>query len=321
MFLVRHRPVVRALALAIAVTTTLSVKSFAATDWTPVQTALQANGLEFPGNVLRFELSRQDLPVTADGQTLTIGEIAEVANGFVAFKPIDDQLFFVDGALPAQETELADLQTALRADKRIRITAIVNHSILETPKLIWVHFEAIGSGTDLATSLASALKVIHSPQIGVHDLLGTNSVIDPSLLPAPFMKLFEEGTVEQLNGIFAFYLPLPDEHRVFVDGVRGETGLGVGHSFYIQFSFTGGTTATLNVELAVRLGEIQAVGDVLRAGGFAISGQSNYFLNDSPQLYFIHATGSGDGFTLGTTLYQAIQIIQAGDRRDHGFGQ
>ncbi|MBT9330942.1 DUF1259 domain-containing protein [Paracidobacterium acidisoli] len=318
MFLVKRRPVVRAFALAVALTTTLCAKSFAAPDWTPIQTALQANGVELPGNVLRFELSRQDLPVTANGQTLAIGEIAAVANGFVAFKPIFGHDFFVDGALPAQETELGALQTALRKDSRIHITAVINHSIGETPKLIWVHFEALGSGADLATSLATALKVIHSPQIGNHYAIGTNSIIDPSQLPAPFQKLFNEGTVEQFNGIFVFYLPRPNEQRLFVDGVRGESGLGVGHSFYIQFSFSGGTTATLNVELALRSGEIQAVEDILRAGGFTISSASNHFVNDTPHLYFVHATATGDGFTLGTALVDAIDTIRSANR-DHRF--
>jgi Domain of Unknown Function (DUF1259) len=317
MYMATRRPVVRALALAIAVSTTLCAKSFAAPDWTPIQTALQANGLQLPGNVLRFELSRQDLPVTADGQTLTIGEIAAVANGFVAFKPIEGQRFFADGALPAQETEVAALQAALRQDTRIHITAIVSHSILELPKLVWVHFEATGPGTELATSLATALETIHSSQIGVHAALGTNSILNTSLFPAPFVNLVKQGTIEQLNGIFVFYLPRPEEHRITLGNVPGETGLGVGHSFYIQFSFSGGTAATLNVELALRAEEVQPVEDVLRAGGFTISSASNHFLNDDPHLYFIHAVASGDGFTLGTTLFDAIEITQANSRGDH----
>ena len=51
--------------------------------------------------------------------------------------------------------------------------------------------------------------------------------------------------------------------------------------------------------------------DTLRAGGFTISAQHNQLLDDTPHLYFVHASASGDGFTLGNTLYTVIKIIQA----------
>jgi hypothetical protein len=264
-----------------------------------------------PGQVLRFELVRQDLTVTVNGQTLPSYEVAAVANGFVAFKEIHDGQFFADGSLPAQESEVAALETALRANTHIRITAIVNHVILETPKLVWVHFEATGNGATLAASLATALMTINNPQIGVGVIPGTNTVFNPSsILPPQFLKLFDEGFVEQLVDIFAFYLPRPDERRISLSGVPAETGLGVGQSFYIQVSLSGGTNATLNIDFALRAEEVQAVEDTLRAGGFTVTSQSSHFVDDNPHLYFVHATASGDGLGLGTTLYNVIQIIQ-----------
>jgi hypothetical protein len=150
----------------------------------------------------------------------------------------------------------------------------------------------------------------HSPQLHVLAVLGTNTVFDPSILPAKFLKLFDEGTIEQLDSTFVFYLPRPDEKRITENGVKGETGFGVGHSFYIKFPFSGGTDVTLNIELALRSGEIQQVEDTLRAGGFTVTAQNNHFINDNPHLYFVHAYGSGDGFQLGNTLLSVIQIIQ-----------
>lgn len=305
--------VAKAVILAFVLLSFMNQKAFAAPDWTAIQTAMGAPGVEMPGDVLRFDLVRADLTMTVNGQTQTVGA---VANGFVAFKRAENGRMFVDGSLPAQETELAALEAALRADPRIHIAAIGDHFILESPKLTFVEFEANGDGSDLATALAAALAAIHSPQLGVIEVPGTNNVFNPStILPPNVLKLFDEGFVEQLDYIFAFYLPRPDERSISIGDVRSEAGLGVGQSFYIQVPFSGGSNITLDVDFALRPDEVQAVEDVLRAGGFSITSQANHYLYGDPNLQFVHATASGDGMTLGGSLYSAIQIIQASARR------
>lgn len=304
----------RVLALAFVFSVLCCSTSYAATDWNSIENAMKTTGTKFSGNVLRFELVRQDLTVSVNGTALPATQVALVANGYVSFKPISSSRFFVDGSLPAQESELAALQTALRQDANIKITAITNHDIGETPKLIWVHFEASGNGADLAASIATALETIHSPQLHVSVITGTNAVFDTSILPAKFLKLFDEGTVEQLTDIFVFYLPRPDERAFSLGDVPAEPGLGVVQSFYIQIDFSGGSNATLNIELALRKDELQTVSDILRSGGFTIAAEDTHFLNANPDLYYVDASGSGDGFTLGTTLYDAITTIQKSAR-------
>jgi hypothetical protein len=300
----------KVLALTLVFFSLSSQKTFAAPNWAPIQAAMKAPGTPMPGSVLRFELVRQDLTETVNGQVFQLPFVASIANGFVAFKPTKGR-FFVDGSLPAQETEVAALQTALRSNTAIHITAIVNHVIQETPKLIWVHFEATGDGAELATSVAAALETIQNPQVGVTVIPGTNTVIVPStILPANLLAEFNKGFVEQLTDIFAFYLPRPDLTSITVAGIPGEAGLGGGQSFYIQFPFSGGTNITINIDFALRVTDIQPVEDMLRAGGFTITAQSNHFTDDNPHLFFVHATASGDGLTLGNTLYSVIQTIQ-----------
>ena len=260
----------RAFALVFVSSLLMTGKTYAATDWSAIQSALKADGSLMPGNVLRFELDRKDLTVSVNGQALNPFE-AQVANGFVAFKQIRNNWFFADGSLPAQESELPAVQTTLRLNTHIRITAITSRVINESPALIWVHFEAAGNGANLAASVAAALAILHNPQ-SVAVIPGTNTVLDPSsILPPNFLKLFDEGYIEVLQNVFAFYLPRPDENRIFVDGVKSETGLGIGQSFYIQVSVTGGTTASMDIDFALRAEEVQVAEDTLRAGGFSVT--------------------------------------------------
>jgi hypothetical protein len=86
----------------------------------------------------------------------------------------------------------------------------------------------------------------------------------------------------------------------------------VGQSFYIQVPFSGGTNVTLNIDFALTAQELPPVQSMLRAGGFTLSSLSNHYVDENHRLYFLHATASGDGFALGNTLFNVIQIIQIG---------
>ena len=116
----RRSQVVKALVLAFVFLSFLNQKVFAASDWTAIQTVMGASGVEMPGDVLRFDLVRSDLNMSVNGQPQTLGA---VANGFVSFKPAGNGQMFVDGSLPAKETELATLETAFacrQADPYLR---------------------------------------------------------------------------------------------------------------------------------------------------------------------------------------------------------
>ena len=137
---------VRMLVLAVVLLSPLG--AFAATDWSGIQAAMGTDGYVFPGDVLHFQLSRRDLPISIDGvPPLNVIFNAAVSNGFVAFKEKRRNDFFADGALPAQESEVLALEDSLLSHGRaIRITAVYSHVTNISPKLIWVHFEATGPG-------------------------------------------------------------------------------------------------------------------------------------------------------------------------------
>jgi len=304
---------VRMLVLAVVLLPTQG--AFAATDWSGIQAAMGTDEYVFPGDVLHFQLARHDLPVSVDG--VPLGSLylnVAVANGFVAFKEKRRNDFFADGALPAQESEVAALEDSLLSHGRaIRITAVYSHVTNISPKRIWVHFEATGPGADLATFLAAALATIHSPQLNVVFIPGTNFVFDPSLLPGPILDLFNEGLVAQVDNIFAFWLPRPDECSIGLDSrVGAESGLGVGQTFYIQVDFSGGADITINIDFALRPHELPAVQSILRSGGFTLPSQSNNYVSDNPRLHYLHATASGNGILIGATLFKAVKVIGLG---------
>lgn len=300
---------VQILVLALAF---LSVHSaFAATDWSGIQTAMGTEGAVLPGDVLRFQLVRRDVTYSVNGVPVYQGYIGSVTNGFVAFKEKRNGQFYVDGALPAQESEVSALQDSLLLHPQIKITAVYNHVTNVSPQLTWVHFEATGSGVKLATWIATALETIHNPHLGVFFVPGSNSVLPPGTLPPEFQDIFNEGYFATVNSFFIFWLPRPDEKRLTLDDrVKAETGLGVGQTFYINIDFNASNTnAVINIDFALCQDELPAVQSILRTGGFTLPSLSTNYVSLNHPLYYLHATGSGDGFALGNTLFKAIQAI------------
>jgi hypothetical protein len=294
-------------------------RAYASTDWSAIESAMKVDGVVLPNGVLRFELVRQDIGnITVNGQL--VGE-HEGVSGFVGFKQIEGGRFFADGSIPVLDSESQKLQTALRQDTHIQITAIANRLSQETPSLLWVHFEARGNGASLATSIASALATIGSPQLDLFVLPGTENIISLSDIPQQFQDLFKQGFLEQIGNAIVFYLPRPDEKSIHLGSVPAESGLGVGHSFYIEIlGNVDSVTVTMDVDMALRKDEVQQVVDVLRSGGFTVSSVSNNFVDDDPSLYYVHVFGTGNGFDFAQPLFTAVQIIEADSKFEQGHG-
>ncbi len=84
----------------------------------------------------------------------TIGNTMGV-NTWAAFAGTDDRAV-VDGDFAMPEQELQGVLKALRSN-HINIVAIHNHMTGESPRIIFLHFWGIGSTTDLAKGIKSAL--------------------------------------------------------------------------------------------------------------------------------------------------------------------
>jgi hypothetical protein len=67
----------------------------------------------------------------------------------------------------------------------------------------------------------------------------------------------------------------------------------------------------VSAELVVRGTEVQGVLEALRAQKLSVSAVHNHLLNDQPQIYFVHAEGSGDIVALAKGVRAAIDVTHA----------
>jgi hypothetical protein len=71
-----------------------------------------------------------------------------------------DEKAVVDGDFAMRESELQNVLKALRK-ARINVVAIHQHMVGEEPRIMFLHYWGVGSASELAKGLRSALDVTH----------------------------------------------------------------------------------------------------------------------------------------------------------------
>src|SRR5256885_6777126 len=126
----------------------------AATDWKPVEQALGKAGSIQPGDVYKVSLPRSDLKVTVGGVEL---KPALALGSWVAFKKTGD-MTMVMGDLVLTEDEVTPVLSKLQ-EGGVEISALHNHVLRESPRVMYMHIHAMGDGAKIAKTIHDALSL------------------------------------------------------------------------------------------------------------------------------------------------------------------
>ena len=129
-----------------------------AADWKAVEQALGKAGSMQPGDVYKVSLPRSDLKVTVGGLEL---KPALALGSWVAFKKSAD-MTIVMGDLVLTEDEVTPVLTKLQ-DGGLEISALHNHVLGESPRVMYMHIHAMGDATKIARALHDALALSKTP--------------------------------------------------------------------------------------------------------------------------------------------------------------
>jgi len=127
-------------------------------DWTQVEEALGRKGTLNPGDVIKFGFPRTDLKVMVTGITL---RPALALGSWVAFERIADHAM-VMGDLVLLEAEVAPVMGSLQQNG-IEQTALHNHSLGESSRIMYMHIHAIGNAARIARAVRTALAFTNTP--------------------------------------------------------------------------------------------------------------------------------------------------------------
>src|SRR5436309_1142421 len=131
-----------------------------ASDWKAVEQALGRPGQQQADGAYKFSLPRGDLKVSAAGVQI---KPALALGSWLAFSsPGQDAMLM--GDLVLTEDEVSPVMAALQ-ENGIQVTALHNHVLHETPRVMYMHIAGHGDAAKLAATMKKviALTKTHEP--------------------------------------------------------------------------------------------------------------------------------------------------------------
>jgi hypothetical protein len=255
-------------------------------DWKPVAEALGRAGSEQPGGVYKVSFPRSDLAVTVDGVAV---KPALALGSWVAFKGK-----MAMGDLVLLESEVNPVISALQAGG-VDESAVHNHLIGESPRVMYVHFSGHGDPVALARTLHAALALTKTP-MGRAPPPSAPELDIPDL--DPIMKYKGKAN----GGVWQYAIPRAE--TITEGGMDVPPAMGTATA--INFQPTGGGRAAVSGDFVMTAAEVNQVIRALRAGGIAVTALHSHMLGESPRLFFMHFWANDDAKKLAAALRAAL---------------
>ncbi len=201
----------------------------------------------------------------------------------------------VMGDLVLTEDEVAPITAKLQA-AGLEQTAIHNHVLHETPRVIYMHVGGHGDAVQLAKGLHDALAVTKLPA-------GTPA--KPSELVGLNQQQIEQamGRQGKVNGgVLQFSVPRAE--KITDEGMEIPPSMGTATA--LNFQPTGEGKAAITGDFVLLASEVNPVIRVLNANGIAVTALHSHMLTESPRLFFMHFWANADGVKLAKALHDAL---------------
>ncbi len=270
-----------------------SAKASIAPDWSAVERALGRKGTMNPGDVLKFGFPRGDLHVTVRGvaikPTLALGS-------WVAFKSMGTVTMAM-GDLVLTEDEVEPVMRALQRSG-IEQTALHNHVLGETPRVMYMHISASGDGTTIATSIHAALELTKTPLIAaVAPAVPVALDLDTVAIAAAL------GATGKGNG-GVYQVAIARRETIRENGMDIPASMGLATA--INFQSTGSGKAAITGDFVLLGNEVNPVMRALRSSGIDVTAVHSHMIGEEPRLYFMHFWADADAVTLAKGLRKAL---------------
>jgi hypothetical protein len=264
-----------------------------ATDWKAVEQALGKAGSVQPGDVYKVSLPRTDLKVSVGGVQVK----APLALGsWVAFKKAGG-MTMVMGDLVLTEDEVTPVLTKLQ-DGGVEQTALHNHVLHESPRVMYMHISAMGDAVKIAKAIHDALSLSKTPFAAPG--AGTQSQVLGIDTKQIDQIIGQSGKIN--GGVYQFSVPRAE--KIMDNDMEVPPSMGVAHA--INFQPTGGGKAAITGDFVLIASEVNLVIRALRDNSIQVTAVHSHMLVESPRLFFMHFWANDDALKLARGIRAAL---------------
>ena len=272
----------------------VSAQGSGSLDAAKIEQALGRPGQKI-GDVYKVGFLRTDLHVTVHGVAIKPGL---ALGSWAAFTGSDEQAM-VMGDLVLLEDELNPVMEKLRASG-FEISAVHNHLLDETPRVMYMHYMGHGAAAELAASLRGALAVSKTP------LEKPTAVAEepgpPSWVKAVEDTLGRKGTLK--GGVLSYGVPRADS--ITMGGTIITPAAGVAEA--INFQAAGAGIATTG-DFVLTVEEVNPVISALEAHGIRVTALHSHMLSEEPRLFFMHFWAVGSAQSVAEGIQAALEKV------------
>ncbi len=262
-------------------------------DWKQVETAMDRPGQVQSGGVIRFGMPRKDLHVTLDGIEI---KPALALGSWAAFKQ-DGATTMVMGDLVLTGDEIESVMIKLQ-EGGIQESAIHNHLIGESPRVLYMHISSHGNAVQMAKAIHDALALTKTPAADANPAPpATDLGID--------QKQVEQilGHPGKING-GVLQIGVPRTETITDSGMVVPPSMGVATA--LNFQPTGSGKAAITGDFVLLGSEVNTVMKTLRQNGILVTALHNHMLMEEPRLFFMHFWANADAVKLAKGLRAAL---------------
>lgn len=249
---------------------------------------------DLSGEMYRVSFPRSDLTVKV-GNVVVKPALALMAwAGFV--KSGDTAITY--GDLVVLEDELNPVIGKLE-ERGLELSALHNHLVHETPRIMYIHFVGRGDEVELAKGIREALTLTSGP-------LGETASV-PETKPEIANEIEKIIGYPGVMGGDVFHITVPrNDIHVAAMGTMMPGSMGMNTPFNFQLD---GKNAAINGDFMLLPSELNPVIKALRANGIEVASIHNHLLDNQPQLVFMHFWAYGDAIGLAKGLKAALSRV------------
>jgi hypothetical protein len=269
-----------------------AAKASASLDWKDVDSAMGRAGQDQPDGTHKYSLPRKDMNVTVNGVQIKAGL---ALGSWVAFQSTSQGNSMVMGDLVLAEDEVAPVMAELQSGG-IEITALHNHLLGESPRVMYMHIHGMGNAANLGKAIHSAIAKTKTP--------------DASAAAAPPDLDIDTKQIDQIlghggkNNGGIYQVGVPRAEHISEGGMAIPNSMGVATA--LNFQPTGGGKAAITGDFVLLAKEVNPVIKALRENGIAVAALHSHMLQEQPRLFFMHFWANDDALRLAKGLRAAL---------------